>query len=407
MIRYRILSFVFAVLFSMVGLAGSTGAQGNEATPVATPRASKPAFAISQRDPTEAGYFSAELKPGQSAEFVALVQTIESVPATLRVFATNSVNPANGGFDAGTEADELKAPATWLTFPAQTLAEMSGTEAVEIPFSVTVPADAGPGQYVAALVVQTAEPLPAENTTMINVLVRSAIAVEIIVPGPKDVSFELGAPAITDDAGALQLVVPISNTGNWRVRPTGEITIATPDGETVTTAPVELGAIYTGNSSALAINLPQQFAAGDYVVSGTLTDPDSKYSVTIPNTDVAFAPADTTTAQFTLDPVSITASGDPVQFANIDITINNSGETIPTGKVVLAVSKDGELVEDYVLSQNQAMPQGSSTISQRYIPANGWESGTYTFELKVYSVDASGAESIIATVPIEDTIEIP
>ncbi|HET9662256.1 MAG TPA: hypothetical protein VFP05_18160 [Thermomicrobiales bacterium] len=406
MSRSRILSLVLALLFSVVGLAGSAGAQGNAATPEATPQASKPAFAISQRDPTETGYFSVELKPGESAEFVALVQTIDSVPTILRTFATNAINPANGGFDAGTEADELTGAAAWLTYPAQTLDEMSGTEAVEIPFTVTVPADAGPGQYVAALVVQTAEPLPVEGTTMINVLVRSAIAVEIIVPGPKQVSFELGAPAISNDAGIPQLIIPISNTGNWRVRPTGEITIATPDGETVTTAPIELGPVYTGNDSTVAIALPQQFAAGDYVVSGTLTDPDSKFSVTIADTDVAFAPAGAA-PQFALDPVSITASGDPVQFANIDITINNSGEAIPTGKVVLSVSIDGEPVEDYILSQNQAMPQGSSTISDRYIPATGWESGTYTFEVIVYSVDASGTESIIATVPIEDTIEIP
>jgi hypothetical protein len=406
MIRYRILSVVFAVVIFAVGMTESTDAQGNGATPEATPRASKPAFAISQRDPSETGYFSAELKPGESVEFVALVQTIDSVPTTLRTFATNAINPANGGFDAGTEEDELTGAATWLTFPAQTLDEMSGTEAVEIPFTVTVPAGTGPGQYVAALVVQTADPLPVEGTTLINVLVRSAIAVEIIVPGPKDVSFELGDPTITSDTGLPQLVIPISNTGNWRVRPTGVITIETPDGETVTSAPIELGAIYSGNNSTVAIALPQQFSAGDYVVSGTLTDPDSKYSVTIDDTDVAFAPGDTT-AQFTLDPVSITASGDPVQFANIDITINNSGDTIPTGKVVLAVSKDGKPVEEYILSQNQAMPQGASTISQRYIPANGWESGTYTFEIIVSSVDASGAESVIATVPIEDTIEIP
>jgi hypothetical protein len=406
MIRYRIPSFVLAVLLSLVALVGELGAQGNEATPAATPRASKPAFAISQRDPTEAGYFSAELEPGESAEFVALIQTVDSVPTTLHTFATNAINPRNGGFDAGTESEELTGAAAWLTYPAQTLDEMSGTEAVEISFSVTVPTDAAPGQYVAALVVQTAEPLPAETTSMINVLVRSAIAVEIIVPGPKRVWFELGTPTITNEIGIPQLIIPISNTGNWRIRPTGEISIETPAGETMASAPIALGPIYSGNDSEVAIDLPQQFAAGDYVISGKLTDPDSQYSVTISDTDVAFAPA-ADAPKFALDPVVITASGDPVQFANIDITIDNSGDTIATGKVVLVVAKDGEFVEEYVLSQNQAMPQGTSTISERYIPATGWEPGTYSFEIVVYSVDASGTESVITSTVVEDTIEIP
>ncbi|MGI8483601.1 MAG: hypothetical protein ACR2OU_05005 [Thermomicrobiales bacterium] len=49
---------------------------------------------------------------------------------------------------------------------------------------------------------------------------------------------------------------------------------------------------------------------------------------------------------------------------------------------------------------------GPAQITQCYFPAKGWEKGTYSFEVVVSSV-SNGAETVLATVPIESTIAVP
>jgi hypothetical protein len=394
-------------LFSFA-LSGSGLAQGNENSPSASPSPERLAFAVVNPNPGETPYFSAELEPGEREEMMAVVATFNSVDIELRAYVTNTVSATNGGFAAATEQDELASPASWIAFESQTFS-LGANDQFQILFAIDVPEQTEPGQYVAAIVAETAEPSAVEGTTLFEVVTRSIIAVEIVVPGERDVSFELGEPELTDDTGSARLIVPITNTGNWRVQPEGALTISSEDGEVVTEAPIAMDSVYANTSTIIEVLLPEQFAPGDYTVHGNLVDPESNFEVDIAETFVTFESSTTAAAtpDFVLDPLTITPVGDPVQFADVAITIDNSGEPIPTGKVVLAVSKDGELVEEYVLTQNQAMPQGTSTISQRYIPMTGWESGTYTFAINVYSVDEAGTETVIATVEVEDTIEIP
>ena len=60
----------------------------------------------------------------------------------------------------------------------------------------------------------------------------------------------------------------------------------------------------------------------------------------------------------------------------------------------------------YPLAENQALPQGTTEFSQRYIPVDGWQSGTYTFELIISAV-SGGTETVLATVEIPDEITAP
>jgi hypothetical protein len=99
--------------------------------------------------------------------------------------------------------------------------------------------------------------------------------------------------------------------------------------------------------------------------------------------------------------------GEPVRYADVTVAISNGGDTIPTAAVKLHVLRDGAEIEVYPLSTNQAIPAGDSTITQRYIPADDWKTGTYTFAVEIVVVDAqSGTETGIGTVESADTIVI-
>ena len=376
------------------------------ATPSGTP-VPAPRFAIQPVGDYPNGYFEITLKSGESTELTANVLGVDSVPVKLRAFSTNALNMVNGGFAAGTETDAPTGATSWLDFKAESFT-VSGNEQKKISFSATVPKDAKPGQYVVALVAQTDGPIAIPGMDTFKQIVRSAISISITVPGDITPGFTLGTPTFDTKAAAPKLVIPVTNTGNILVKPAGELVLTTRDGKEVAKAPVEMGSVYGGYATTLEITLPEQLQPGDYVVSGTLTDKASKISVKIDKQAVSFVAADAAPAQFTLDPVSITPSGDPIQFANVAITVNNAGSNIPTAKVVLRVSKDGKAVEEYPLAQNQALPNGKTDVMQRYIPAKGWEKGTYTFEVVVSSVNAAdGTEAVISTVTLDSKITVP
>jgi hypothetical protein len=106
-----------------------------------------------------------------------------------------------------------------------------------------------------------------------------------------------------------------------------------------------------------------------------------------------------------VDQVSVTPSGDPIQYAEVSATITNNGVAIPTANVTLNVQRDGADVESYPLAQNQALPNGATEFRQRYIPVGGWQSGTWTFELVISAVNGN-TETVLATVEIIDEITI-
>lgn len=406
--RLRWLSLV-ALLF--LALAGSTPALAQSdasATPAATPEgtpAPSPRFGVQPVGDYPNGYFEIKLKPGESTELAVNVLGVDSAPVKLRAYSTNALNMVNGGFAAGDEQDAPTGAEAWIAFKAESF-ELTGNEQKKISFAVSVPQDARPGQYIAAIVAQTDGPIAIPGMTTFDQIIRSAISVAITVPGDVTPGFELGTPEFTIDNAAPKLVIPVTNTGNILVKPTGELTISTKDGKEVATSPVAMGSVYGGYETTLEISLPEQLAAGDYLISGTLTDPASKVSARIEKQTATLADRDAPPPVFTLDPVSITPSGDPIQFADVAISVNNAGENIPTAKVVLRVSKDGKAVEDYPLAQNQALPNGTTEVSQRYIPAKGWEKGTYSFEVVVSSV-SNGTEVVLSTDVLDSTIAIP
>lgn len=400
---------LFVLAFIAMAFVGNPalGVAAQDATP-SVESAPTPRFSIQPVGDYPEGYFTVELAPGASTSLTAVVRTTkDSAPVALRVYRTNSFNVVNGGFGAMNEEDAPTGATSWVNVAAESFS-LDPAQERQVSITVTVPADAKPGQYVVALVAQTDGAVEIPGLDTLKQVIRSAISVGIVVPGEATHGFTLGDPEFNNEGAAPRLVIPVTSTGNYLVKPAGELTISTPDGKEIVKAPIAMGSVYGGNATTLEISLPTQLPPGDYVVAGTLTDPESKATATIEKTPVTLAERDTEPPRLILDPVTVTANADPIQFADVAITVANTGATIPTATVTLQVSKDGKPLEAYPLAQNQALPQGQATISQRYIPAKGWSKGTYSFEIVIASVDAStGTETQLVTMSLEDTIVVP
>src|SRR5215217_613103 len=176
------LLITFAFLLSLSGIMlPVAGAQ--DATP--TPNTdSGPRFIIRPADGADGDYFTLKADAGTTNTLKVVLGNADDEDLELRTFANDAVPMTNGGFSIADETVPASGVATWLDYPAETLTFKPG-EGIERSFTVTIPADATPGQYIAGLALQTAEPLEVEGTSMFNQIIRKTIAVFILVPGPE------------------------------------------------------------------------------------------------------------------------------------------------------------------------------------------------------------------------------
>ncbi|MEJ7901079.1 MAG: hypothetical protein WKF63_04485 [Thermomicrobiales bacterium] len=386
------------------GVAMKAAAQEPYASP---PAAELPRFSISALGDHDDDWFEVTIDAGESANLSARIRNVGEVDAMLRTFAANAVNPPNGGFAAATEDHEPAGATRWIDYPSETFATQPGDER-DIELTASVPPGTPPGEYVAALVVQTAEPIGIPGAETFNQIIRATISVEITVPGEMTSGFGLGAPAVSPAADWWTLDLPITNTGTTRIRPHGELLVTTANGDAVSITQVEMSSVYGGNTSSVRVELPGHLPLGDYVVSLALTDDASGATASLDAAPVTLAEPEEPEAPavFIVEQAAVRPNGDPVQYADVAATITNNGADIPTANVTLIVQRDGAELERYPLATNQALPRASTGFSQRYIPVDGWRQGAYTFQLVISAV-SGGTETILATISLPAPIVVP
>jgi hypothetical protein len=378
-----------------------------DSTPASSPAApTPPRFAIFPLGEFENPWFDVTVEPGQSIDLTVGIRNAGEGPVELQTYAANAVNPPNGGFDAASEDEPPTTVTQWASYPAETML-LQPEEVKEHEFSVTVPEGTASGNYFIALVAQTSGPVAIPGVEELKQIIRSSISVEITVPGDMTSGFELGTPVASPVGAEWSIEVPITNTGTARLRPAGELVLANSDGLVVSNTAVEMGSFYGGLSTTIQVLLPGQLPVGDYVLTLNLTDEETGASAAIDSLPIVLDEPEAQQAEtFVVDAVSVTPNGDPVQYASVAATITNNGQAIPTANVTINVQRDGEIVESYPLAQNQALPQGTTEFSQRYIPIDGWQAGTWTFELIIAAVNG-GTETVLASAPVADEIIVP
>lgn len=176
------------------------------------------------------------------------------------------------------------------------------------------------------------------------------------------------------------------------------------------TIPVAMMPVFAREETVLSVGVPGGLPAGAYQVEIAFTDPDSGASASVENASiVAEAVATPAPAALSIASGSITPApaGDNVQFANVEALIRNSGDPVANAQLSLIAMVNGEEVDRFSISQSLALASGDTPINSRYIPATGWTSGTWSFELLLEVIDPAGAAVVVSRLPLEATIDIP
>lgn len=402
-LRYCSILGAFLVIFLLPhGVASQTLASTPQAA--ATPGDSDaPKFGIVAIGDYPNGFFEdVTVSPGETVVLEVAVMNVGNVQAELTTYKVNAMNSVNGGFMAGDPDEEPVGAAAWIDYPTEELSVSPG-EQHEIEFSVTVPEDTKPGQYIAGLMVQTTESHAIPGTDVFDQVLGYAISVGILVPGDLNREFELGVPSIE----GFTLSVPLRNTGNYLVRPEGRMELVNAEGEPVFVDEVTMGSIYGGLETSLTVILPDQIPAGDYTLNILLSDPQSGADGTIEGASLTIdEPQDP--SGISVVHSSIEPNSEDIVFAGVDVTLNNGGQQIPASNVTLEVMRDGEQVDSFPLATNQVLLNGENQFVTRYLPADMWKSGEYTFSIKVSAVDPNGGqETVLLDEELDATIEVP
>jgi len=348
-----------------------------------------------------------EAKPGKEQTLKIFIGNVGSEPLAVFTYTADIRTKVNGGMAIGAEGSELHEPTTWIDYPTEYYDIDPGKE-IEREFPLTVPKETAPGQYVIPLAVETVDSFAVPGNDQIRQKIRKIIPIYVTVPGDFQAGFEFGDPAIEYLSNGVAVRVPITNTGQSTLRLVGTMVMKDSTGVTVLEDQIVMGAFYGLQETTVQSRLAAPLPPGEYLLSLELKDEVSGVANKFEDRPVTMpeAPSNEVTP-LAFGNVLIAPNADPIQFASVLVEIVNNASTIRSARLTLIVNKDGKLLEEFVLADNVTLDQGTTTISQRYLPLTGWESGSYTFSLRLETVDpATGGTSLLLTGENVATIDV-
>jgi hypothetical protein len=387
----------------VIGTVADACAQ--ESTPSPDQPSDVLAFEIYPKGKALGDFFAPEIDAGDTADLTVVLANTGTIAFQGRTYAANAHTAVNGGFAIAEAGAPPSGVTTWLDYPERVDTIEPG-KGIERSFSVAVPEQTDPGQYITALILENAEAVAVEGSENFRQIVRFAVPVFITVPGPIEAAFEIGDIGLTSNDASAEISIGIVNTGNVRVRPSGTVKVLAPDGAQLYSAPVSMGSVYARDSTSLIVPIAQPLASGNYRITVDLKDEDTKATAKGEATVTSTAAA-TPAASAPLQILNATGTPRPdaqdIQFLDVSATISNAGEPLTNVRVVLRASRNAEIVEDFALASSLAVPSGETLIQQRYIPVTGWTAGTWQFTLAVEAVDpSSGVAQVLATADLAE-----
>ncbi|MGI5501365.1 DUF916 domain-containing protein [Lentzea sp. CA-135723] len=181
--------------------------------------------------------FSYSATPGAVVKDFVAVSNVSAQPLKLRVYASDAFNTPEGGFDllpSGRESTDL---GKWVVADRPEV-EVGPRSTVIVPFALTVPANATPGDHTAGLVASlTTE---ATGTDGQRVAVEQRVGARIYLRVSGDLAPRLSIEGLTASyhgrwfgSGETKLSYVVRNTGNVRLGGKQKVWVETPWGSVV------------------------------------------------------------------------------------------------------------------------------------------------------------------------------
>ncbi|GIF16240.1 WxL protein peptidoglycan domain-containing protein [Actinoplanes teichomyceticus] len=266
--------------------------------------------------------YSYAVNPGGSARDSLVVANRGAGPLRLSVYAADGLTTAAGQLDLLPRDRPSRGVGAWVE-PATGTVTVPAGRTVEVPFTVSVPADATPGDYVGGILTSLAPPDP---TARVAVERRLGIKIKLRVGGDlapalavEDLRVDWHGSAAAE--GDARVTYTLHNTGNAVQSARQAVTLTGPFG--------------WFRTDATAIAAPPQLLPGE------------RWRVTVPVAGVA--PAVLLTATATLTPLVTDESGSTTALR--PVTASAHAWALPWALTVLLIAGPAAVAGGVVLTR--------------------------------------------------------
>ena len=220
------------------------------------------------------GYFIFTAKPGETIRDAVLAVNDSDQPLGLIVSLADGLSATTGGASFGDKADKAKQWIAATDLGVITVPPRKGAVAgaVRLPFTLTVPKDAAPGDYLFGFVAEpTAGAIPAQPAKgfVVNVIPRAAVSVVVSVAGRTEKKIAVESLTVSSPKEQWHLQVMIRNTGNVMWKGNGKVTLQGNGAEIA--RDFAIGTVFPGDAIPYPIYMDAPLS-GQYAATVSLTD---------------------------------------------------------------------------------------------------------------------------------------
>lgn len=197
------------------------------------------------------------------------VTNFSDIPVTFDVYASDAFNTASGSLDLLPAAEKPRDVGSWVSFPKTTLTIAPGSRVNE-PFTVTIPANAMPGDHTGGILASISVATTNGAGTTVKVDRRIAVPMYLRVAGAlhpavaiESVSGGYHGTANPFGGGGVDVTYTVHNTGNVRVDLSQDVAVTGLFGITLGSShPKALSDLLPGATYHVTQHLPDIFPLG-------------------------------------------------------------------------------------------------------------------------------------------------
>ena len=181
--------------------------------------------------------FVYELDPGESVDDYVSVINLSERPLTVAVYASDAFTTSDGGFDLLPANEAPDDVGSWVVTAGDDQVTIPARSRAEIPFRLTVPTNATPGDHAGGIVASLRSSTEAGDGSQLLVDDRVGARIYLRVTGEldprvvlQDLQADYDGSANPLRAGMVNVTYVVANTGNVRVGGVPRISVRSPFG---------------------------------------------------------------------------------------------------------------------------------------------------------------------------------
>ena len=246
------------------------------AAPLASAAAKTPVFGLRAVGNPKLGYFVYTLTPGSVQQGGVIISNSGTAAGSVKLFTADATTGRTTGTVYLTDRKPEKVGA-WISLATTALTLKPGQHQL-VHFTVHVPANAKPGQWVGGVVAETSRQLKGAKSkqkasVQINIRDLTIVAVQVNIPGPPVNSFKIGGVTTGGQRGFQEIVTHIANTGNVLVKPAGTVTVFNKQGVKIQTLTFKMDTFLPETEIDYPVLLKKALPPGDYTATVRLAVP--------------------------------------------------------------------------------------------------------------------------------------